>query len=75
MRKKKTKVLCMICGKQLNRLDESSANIVEGTTFEFIMSYGSTLDGNVYNAALCDECISNAAKEKKIILKDEGVLW
>ena len=26
-------------------------------------------------AALCDECVSKAAKEKKIILKAEGVMW
>ena len=32
---------------------------------------GSTLDGNVYRAALCDECVSKAKEEKKIIQKAE----
>ena len=33
------------------------------------------LMGNVYRAALCDECVSKAKEEKKIIQKAEGVMW
>lgn len=77
MRKKKTKVVCMICGNKMDSIffDNTFANVAGGVTLEIKMPYGSTLDGNVYSAALCDECISKAAKEKKINLKARGVLW
>lgn len=77
MRKKKyKKVVCMACGKKMESLfDNTCANVRGGVTFNLKMPYGSSLDGNVYHAALCDECISACEKEKKICLIDKEVLW
>ena len=76
--KKKAKIknpVCMICGKKMKSLfDNTYANVNGGLTLEINMTYGSALDGNVYGAALCDECVGKAAKEKKIVLKKNVLL-
>jgi len=75
MRKKRTKMVCMICGKKMFSLfDNTYTNVDGGVAIDIQMSYGSAFDGNVYRAVLCDECVSKAKEEKKIILKAEGVM-
>ena len=69
-------MVCMICGKKMFSLFDNSYNNVDGgVSIDIQMSYGSVLDGHVYRAALCDECVSKAKEEKKIIQKAEGVMW
>jgi len=75
-KKKFKKPVCMICGKKLESiLNKSFNNVNGGVTFLLQMPYGSLFDGNVYQVALCDECIEKCEKEKKIRLMDEGVLF
>jgi len=79
-KKKSKKPVCMICGKKLSSIfdmdiDPDFLNIDGGVTLKIQMPYGSRLDGNVYLAAVCDECIGKCQKEKKIRLVEEGVIF
>ena len=54
---------CMCCDTTLKYCDGFpendwvSAAIDGGTVFRFSVGYGSTHDGDIYYAALCDKCI------------------
>jgi hypothetical protein len=62
---------CLKCGKEIKQLHESDIDNVHkdqelmwdgGIVFMMSAGYGSKLDGNMFNGAICDECIDTMAQ-------------
>jgi len=68
-KKIKEPVVCMFCGKVLKSIHDKSYGMIDGGMVGHIMApYGSVLDGDVYQIAICDTCIEQKEKEDKVIL-------
>ena len=62
-------VNCMFCGKTLKPLHGSDYGMVnDGMVGHFYAPYGSSFDGNIFQMAICDNCVKTKEKEDKIIL-------
>jgi hypothetical protein len=60
-------ITCGICSKKLERLIERKTPPWEGmwsggTVVKFQLGYGSSLDGDNYYIAMCDDCIEDRAE-------------
>lgn len=62
---------CLICEKEL-KLNEVE-NINDGTSFQIQCSYGSSFDGFIYNAVICDHCLQKKAIDKTIVFEKDYV--
>ena len=61
-------VNCMFCGKTLKSIHGSDYGMVlDGMVGHFYAPYGSSFDGNVYQIAVCDDCVKEKEKEDKMI--------
>lgn len=77
MNKIKNSYKCIKCGKKINTLLENSdkssltKNPINhcwdgGMVSQFSMGYGSCLDDNIFNFAICDKCIIELVKNDTI---------
>lgn len=41
---------------------------MDGMIAHFMAPYGSCLDGDIYQIAICDDCVRRKEKENKIVL-------
>lgn len=63
-------VKCLMCGHELKSLHGDDYSMTsDGIVSHLYAGYGSTLDGDVFQIALCDKCIEKLEKEDRIILK------
>lgn len=60
--------VCLLCGKELNSLYDDYGMVDGGIVDHLYAPFGSRHDGSVYQIALCDGCIDDLEKKKRISL-------
>lgn len=65
-------VKCICCGKEIKSLlpdPDMKYDMVDGGIVSHISApYGSIYDGEIYQIAICDDCITEKEKEDKLIV-------
>jgi len=62
-------VYCIGCGKELKNLmpEDSNYDMISGGSIGHISApFGSRYDGDIFQVAVCDDCVDRFEKEKKI---------
>lgn len=62
-------VLCIVCGKELKSIHGEDYDMIHsGIKGHLYAPYGSSHDGDIYQIAICDDCIQQKEKEDKVVL-------